>query len=144
VSSPTRQSFKAAEPVSSSDPHPTPFAQAIVPEAVPPDSVESVKAIDARVDRLLAEQLSLLVERKQLREIADERANRSTELLTEARAAKKLVRSYIEARHAVRKANKHITAGIIAGEGHSEDLDGLSEAADRAFEALEAWAAKTL
>lgn len=88
------QAIKAADPVPDVDPRPTPVAQAVCMKAeAPPDSTPV--EIDQRIDRLLAENLALLVERKQLREIADARSNRCSELLAEARLAKALARRYL-------------------------------------------------
>lgn len=59
---------------------------------------------DARVDRLIAENLALMVERKQLREVADARANRANECLKHARDARILIRAYVDAREACSRA----------------------------------------
>ena len=95
----SRQEFPAADPVSSQDPRPTPFAQAVVPEALVTDSPESVRtlAADARVDRLLSELLTLLAERRALNENMAATAQRCSALLEEVRTARRLIRRFVEA-----------------------------------------------
>jgi hypothetical protein len=70
ASSRLAQSMKAAAPVElphDQDPHPTPIAQAVMMRAEPPPESTPVE-IDQRIDRLLAENLALMSERKKLRE----------------------------------------------------------------------------
>lgn len=93
-----RSEFPVARPVEPEvDPRPTPFAQAVVPMSVPPDSSQSERAIDARVDRLLGELLTLLAERKAMSENLTATVNRCSALLEQVRKARRLVRAYVEA-----------------------------------------------
>lgn len=109
------------------DPTPTPIAQAICPASVPPPPSTPVE-IDQRIDRLLAEILSLLNERSALRALADERATRCNELLAEAQKAKRLVRAWFETQNG---SDANPTVGNV-------------EAASQALSDMAAWAAKPL
>lgn len=93
-----RSEIPVARPVEPEvDPRPTPFAQAVVPMSVPPDSSQSERAIDARVDRLLGEVLTLLAERKAMSENLTATVNRCSDLLEQVRKARRLVRALVEA-----------------------------------------------
>lgn len=83
----------AAEEVSM-EPHPTPEAVAIVPE-IPGSERVGPDPADDRVEALLREILTLLKERKALIDVADARSNRATELLEEARLARRLLRDLV-------------------------------------------------
>lgn len=129
---PTLSSVPSAIPVS--------FPEEPFPEE-PNIEEEPLPSVDARIERLLTENRMLLNERKQLREIADIRANRSSECLNEARKAKKLVRTYVKA---CREAEKlaadpfeQYQTGVLA-------LEQARVKANEAYAELVAWAEETL
>ncbi len=88
------QAFKAVPPVAPAEFAETPIASAIVPDCQIPDEPSEVE-IDARIDRLLRENLKLLQERTALRENIKATQARSSKCLEEARHAKKLVREFL-------------------------------------------------
>lgn len=96
-------------------------------QAAPPSEPPS-PGTDERVDRLLAENLALMKERKALIEVADHRANRGRELIDETRLGRRLVKAYATAntRHEVT--------------GNADDR----QTRDVALEALRDWADKTI
>ncbi len=99
----------------------------------PPSDRE--REIDARVDRLLGENLALMTERAALNRNMASTHERSNELLAEARLAKKLVREYFR------------TKRILENWTAPDDAHPLNIARDEftaAREALESWALATL
>lgn len=120
------QLVRVAAPISSVpyeiDNRPTPIAQAIAMKCeIPPESTPV--EIDQRIDRLLSENLALMTERKQLRHHLKDVQKRSTELLMEARSAKRLVRSMLD----------HV---VLLDAPEMDDVYDLEE--------LKTWAAKPL
>jgi len=107
------------------DPCKTPFAHAIVPDSMVDEESPTSRdlLLDDRVERLLRENYELLKERKELREAANMRIKRCSELLGEARKAKRLVRLLFRA----------------SGENIGESPRNLVE-----WDALADWAAEPL
>lgn len=106
-----------------------------------PNHEPTAAPLDARIERLLTENRMLLNERKQLREIADIRAERSNQCLAEARKAKKLARAYrdacLEAEKLAADPFEQCQAGVLA-------LEQARVRANEAFAALVTWADETL
>ncbi len=109
------------------DDRPTPISMVVAPlSELPPET--TLVEVDARIRRLLAENTSLMIERKQLLANLKDTQDRSSALLGEARKAKKLARAYVELE---REA--------------SADLSGdMDEPAEIALCELAAWAAIAL
>lgn len=128
-------SLKQAEAVeipeesSGDDPCKTPLAHAVMPPTLDHGEPTSRDLLlDDRVERLLKENLALMQEREQLREIADLRAIRTNEMLNEIRHAKKLCREWVAACVAY-DAEPTIAKAVLA---------------DAACDAMKQWAAKTI
>lgn len=129
-----RSEMKVARPVEpESDPRPTPFAQAVVPMSVPPDSAQSEKAVDHRVDRLLSELLTVLAERKALNANMTATVERCSQLLEQVRTARRLVRAYVEASEAV--------ADLANPDDHDyfTEVTKLRDQANAAYAELKRW-----
>lgn len=122
------------------DPRHTPRATAIVPDALMSDREPTSREIllDERVDRLLKENYELLKERKELREIAGHRYDRCSELLEEARLAKRLVRESIASE---KNLAELMSSGRASGYEEIEKarIDWIGKR-----DALTGWAAKSL
>lgn len=140
--SPKRE-MRAAAPASlppESDHYPT-IECAAAPPSVPfdePPPSNKERELEARIDRLLLENLSLMRERKQLLEVADQRAARANACLAHARHARGLMRAYVkacsEAAHLADSTLEVLTP---------EDIIELSRA-DEAYAALMAFLEKPL
>lgn len=97
-----------------------------------PNHEPTAAPLDARIERLLTENRMLLNERKQLREIADIRAERSNQCLQHARDARIAIKRYVDA------------CEKIANAGQGVDRAALAIEADEAYAALVALVAKPL
>lgn len=129
-----RSEIPVASPVEPEvDPRPTPFAMAVVPMSVPPDSLESEKAIDARVDRLLGELLILLAERKALNANMTATVERCSQLLEQVRTARRLVRAYVTASESA--------ADLANPDDHAyfTEVTKLRDEANAAYAELKRW-----
>lgn len=108
-----------------------------LPEEDKIDEAPPALTVDERVERLLTENRMLLNERKQLREIADIRAERSNHCLAKAREAKRLVKAYVDAcREAEKLASdpfEQCQTGVLA-------LEQARVKANEAYAELVAWA----
>lgn len=142
VSTRSRSEMPAAEPVAvapSTDHRPTVECVAAPRSEPPPES-----AVDRRVDRLIEENLALMIERKGLREIADARATRANECLKHARDARGLIRAYVEACTEAERlgalpldAEENLQAGCLS-------LEVARMKANEAYQALVAFIATPL
>lgn len=87
------QEFRAAPGI---DLCPTPISFVVAPASeIPPESTPV--EVDARIDRLLRETLSLLAERKAMRENLRDTQARSTVILDDSRIGRRFVFAYIRA-----------------------------------------------
>ena len=103
-----------------------------VPVVLPVEDPDPPKPnFHERVERLLDENLALMKERKQLLEIADQRADRARECLDHARLARGLIREYVDA---CEKAAQ--LARDALSEHACDELEVERKKADEAYAAL--------